>query len=187
MCSLFANLMIGLGAQEIMNYTLTNVDNLDVKMENLSDPLEIENPTSLNWSVFRTWLIPGIVEFLSKNTNKEYPQQVFEIGESVIRDDKKDTMSATVMKLAYSTTAKDITFTNAKQALNFLMDSIGKSYTIEETKHDSFIDGRCGKIIVSGKEVGIIGEVHPKVLENWGIKFPVASFEMNITILSESN
>jgi phenylalanyl-tRNA synthetase beta chain len=187
MCSLFANLMIGLGTQEIMNYTLTNVENLDVKMENQSEPLEIENPASLNWSVFRTWLTPGVIEFLSKNTNKEYPQSVFEIGESVVRDDSKDTMSATVMKLAYGTAAKDITFTNAKQALDFLMDSIGKNYTIEESNHDSFIDGRCGRIFVDGKEVGIIGEVHPKVLENWGIKFPVAAFEMNITVLSESN
>jgi len=48
------------------------------------------------------------------------------------------------------------------------------------SEHLSFDAEKQGKIIVKDKEVGIIGEFNKKVLENWGIKVPVAGFELNI-------
>jgi len=70
-----SDIMIGLGAQEIITYILTNRSYLVEKM-GLKDmkSVEVENPVSKNWSVFRTWIIPSLMEFLGKNTNREYPQ-----------------------------------------------------------------------------------------------------------------
>ncbi|HEX6174434.1 MAG TPA: hypothetical protein VF089_10490, partial [Candidatus Binatia bacterium] len=43
----------------------------------------------------------------------------------------------------------------------------------------------AGQIVVSGKPLGIIGEVHPEVLERWQIAVPVAAFDVNLSRLVE--
>jgi len=180
-----ANIIIGLGAQEVMNYTLTNKETLLNKMLVSMDVIEVENPISSNWCVFRTWLLPGLLEFLSKNTNKEYPQQIFEIGEVVVRDDSAETKTRNPVRLGYCLASKDATFTNAKQALEFLFDNLGITYTLNKTEHPSFIKGRCGRVRVKDKKVAYIGEISPEVLEKFKLEMPVVGFELNLTDLYE--
>ena len=52
--------------------------------------------------------------------------------------------------------------------------------TIQKTEHPSFIKGRVGKVFYQDKLIGIVGEIHPQVLTNFGIASPVACFEINI-------
>ena len=42
-------------------------------------------------------------------------------------------------------------------------------YEIENVENSNYIIGRCGKIIVNGKDVGFIGEIAPRVLKNWKV------------------
>jgi phenylalanyl-tRNA synthetase beta chain len=177
-----AEMMIGTGSQEIMSYILTNSDNLIEKMGTTTmKTIEVENPVSKNWSVFRTWLIPSLMEFLSANTNREYPQNIFEIGEVVLFDERAETCSRNPTKLAWAYAGNDANFTKAKQNLDFLMRNLGLKYEIEEVEHTSFIPGRVGKISVAGKNLAYMGEVHPQVLDNFGIEQPVCAFEINLS------
>ncbi|MCD6590819.1 MAG: phenylalanine--tRNA ligase subunit beta [Candidatus Aenigmarchaeota archaeon] len=181
-------IMIGLGGQEIMSYTLTNKDDLLIKMnlnENEMKVIEVDSPVSKNWSVFRTWIIPNLIEFLGKNTHREYPQQIFEIGEVVVYDEKAETKARNPVRLAWALADKDANFTKAKQALNFIMRNLGLNYEIESIEHNSFINGRVGRISVNGKKVAYMGEIHPQVLENFGIEMPVCAFELNLSDLLE--
>lgn len=179
-----ANIIVGLGSQEVLSYTLTNKDTLIKKM-NLKEMkiVEVENPVSKNWSVFRTWITPCLIEFLSKNTNQEYPQQIFEIGEVVIFDKAAETRTSNPTRLAWAKADKTADFTEAKQALDFLMRSLGVKYKIKETTHDSFIKGRVGRVYVNKKAVAYLGEINPAVLNNFGIEMPVCTFELNLTEL----
>jgi phenylalanyl-tRNA synthetase beta chain len=47
------------------------------------------------------------------------------------------------------------------------------------------LEGRAGRILVSGKPVGVIGEVHPEVLERWQIAMPVVAFDVNLSQLAD--
>ncbi|MDP3026216.1 MAG: hypothetical protein Q8N63_00800 [Nanoarchaeota archaeon] len=47
-------------------------------------------------------------------------------------------------------------------------------------ENQSFIEGRCGAIIMNNKEIGVIGEINPTVLKNNKIKMPVASLEISV-------
>ena len=58
--------------------------------------------------------------------------------------------------------------------------NFGLEWQIKEEKHQSFIDGRVGAAIVNRRKVGIVGEIHPKVLEAWKLENPAAAFELNI-------
>ena len=57
---------------------------------------------------------------------------------------------------------------------------LGKNIEFEEIEHPSFISGRVAKIVENGKEIGILGEIHPIVLENFKVYMPVAAFEISL-------
>jgi len=180
-------LMVGFGLQEVMTFNLTNRDNQYTRM-NLpcgdyfnhppAELVEIENPISPKWSALRVWLIPSLLDFLSQNTHEEYPQKIFEVGKATLIDESRETKTVSESKLAVALAHPRVTFTEAKEILESAMRHLGFEYGLEEIEHPSFIPGRVGRIIVNGKEIGIIGEIHPAVLENWGIEMPVAAFEL---------
>jgi len=174
-------LCIGLGAQEVLNFTLTNKESLFRKMlakeENI---VELENPVSLTYSALRNKLIPSLLEFLSQNTKKEFPQMIFEAGDVVIFDSKKDESSKTERRLAFAISNSSANFTEAKQNLESIYRTLGKKIELRDADHDSFIVGRCAKIFVDNEDIGIIGEIHPSVLGNWGLEMPVVAFEVRI-------
>jgi phenylalanyl-tRNA synthetase beta chain len=60
------------------------------------------------------------------------------------------------------------------------MTNLGLNFTVEPIEHSSFLTGRVGSVRVDAKEVGIIGEVHPQVIENWNIQNPVAAMELEL-------
>jgi phenylalanyl-tRNA synthetase beta chain len=51
-------------------------------------------------------------------------------------------------------------------------------FTIKEGEGSAFIEGRCAFVLVGGKQVGIFGEIHPKILQNFGLEEPVAAAEL---------
>jgi phenylalanyl-tRNA synthetase beta chain len=172
---------IGLGAQEVLNFTLTNKDNLFANMgTKVENVIEIENPVSLTYSCLRNKLLPSLMEFLSQNTTKEFPQIIFEVGDVTHIDTKQDEGSRTDRKLAFAISHSSVNFTEAKQNLDAIFRILGKNYDIREAEHDSFIVGRCAKIFVDNEDVGIIGEIYPAVLEKWGLEMPVVAFELRI-------
>jgi phenylalanyl-tRNA synthetase beta chain len=125
------------------------------------------------------------MEFLSRNTHVEYPQRVFEVGYCVVHDEEKENKTDDIETLSCVTIHSNASFTEAKSALDALFINLGTSYLLEEASHGSFIEGRVGKIIVNGTELGFIGELHPQVLQNWGLENPAAAFEINLNKLRQ--
>ena len=182
------DLMIGYGLQEVMTFNLTNKEAQYERMELKygkdysnnppAELVEIENPISPKWSALRSWLLPSLLDFLSQNTHEEYPQRLFEVGKATLIDESRETKTVSESKLAIVLAQPRVTFTDAKEILDSVIHHLGFDYELEEMEHPSFISGRTGKILVNGEAIGIIGEVHPAVLEKWGIEMPVAGFEI---------
>jgi len=76
-------------------------------------------------------------------------------------------------------------FTEVKSTLESLFLNLGIRYNLEETSHGSFIEGRVGRILVDGEDIGLVGEIHPQVLQNWNLENPAASFEIDIESLRD--
>jgi len=142
--------------------------------------IELENPVSLTYGCLRNKLLPSLLEFLSKNTKKEYPQKIFEVGDVVYPDSDKDEMSVTEKKLAFAISHSEATFTEVKQVLGAMFSNLDKTAILKEIDHDSFIAGRCAAIYLEKEKIGIIGEIHPQVLENWGLEMPIVGFEISL-------
>jgi phenylalanyl-tRNA synthetase beta chain len=60
---------------------------------------------------------------------------------------------------------------------------LGRDYILEPIGHESFIPGRAGRISLNGRKIGLIGELHPQVLENWAIHMPCSAFELTLDVL----
>ena len=174
-------LMVGLGFQEVLTYTLTNLESLFARM-NLKEEkvIEIANPKVQTLSCLRNRLLPSLLEFLSSNLHIEYPQKVFELNKVTIPDQKKETRARDEERLAAVTSHATASFTEIKSALDALFANLGLEWNIKDAKHQSFIEGRVGTAIVDKQEIGVLGELHPKVLESWTLENPVAAFELDI-------
>ncbi|MFH1105740.1 MAG: phenylalanine--tRNA ligase subunit beta [Candidatus Aenigmatarchaeota archaeon] len=180
-----SEIMVGLGFQEILSYTLTNRDN-NFKRMGLKDEkiIEIENPASINWNVFRSWMLPCLMDFFSGNQHVDYPQKIFEVGDVVLIDESKETRSRDARKLSVAWADSRMGYEKIASALDALLKELGVSYTLKKSTHPSFIDGRIADVIVKNKPIGFVGEIHPKVLNNFRLKMPVAAFEIDLQAIS---
>ncbi len=178
---LIREIMVGLGFQEVLTYIMSNPETLFAKM-NLkpSRVVEIANPKITSMTCLRNWLLPSLMELLSHNVHVDYPQRIFEVGYCVIHDEKQENKTRDIEKLACVNIYSNANFTEVKSQLDALLSSLGIEYELKETKHESFIDGRVGKVMIRGQKVGIIGEIHPQVLQNWGLENPASAFEISI-------
>ncbi len=174
-------IMVGQGYQETMNPILSNTNLLYQNM-NVKDfgTIEIENPMSETFSCVRSWIIPSLMNILSKNKHVDYPQRIFEEG---IVSVKKGENAAEYERIAGVTAHRGANFTEVRQIIDYMLRMFGLNYEIKEISHDSFIRGRVGRVSVNGVEVAYLGEINPQVLVNFGLELPVAGFELNLTEL----
>lgn len=174
-------LMVGLGYQEVLTYNMTNPQNLFAKMNAKKQKIvEFANPKVQTLTCIRNWLLPSLMEFLSCNLHIEYPQRIFELGPVTVLDEKAETRTRDEDTLAVAVSHASASFTEMKSTLDALFMNLGLQWQIKETKHPSFVEGRVGTAIIDKTEVGTLGEIHPKVLENWTLENPVAAFELNM-------
>ncbi|MBW2991944.1 phenylalanine--tRNA ligase subunit beta [Candidatus Woesearchaeota archaeon] len=176
-----ADLLSGLGYLETNSYSL--ISKLELSRMKVDYPaIELSNANE-DFNCLRNWITPSLLKILSENRHHDYPQKIFETGTCFKKDESKETNTDEFYRLALLTTHKDADFTESKQALDYLMNALNLNYEIEETEHNSFIEGRVGRITVSRKKIAYIGEIHPEVLQNWSLEMPIAGFEINITEL----
>ena len=186
----FANLvrevMIGFGFQEVLTFIMSNPETIRDKMRLPREGyIEVANPRTLRFTCLRDWITPSLIEFLSYNTHVEYPQKIFEVGFCVIPDKKSPTGAVDKRVLGFAIADDDVGFTDGKSIVDGFLRTLGLRYELEEIDHPSFIAGRVGKIRVEGKDAGIIGEIHPEVLNNFGLGKPVVVCEIDLEALLE--
>ena len=183
---LVREIMIGLGCQEVLNFTLDNDENQNERMNLKGMKLvKISNPKTLRFTSVRGWLLPSLMAFLSNNTHVEYPQKIFEVGDCVTFDMKALSGVKDVRKVSFVAIHSSSNFSEAKSILDALMLNIGFEYDLKMIQHPTFIKGRVGRVVVSEKDVGLIGGISPSVLDNWNLENPVVAFELDLDSLKE--
>ncbi len=179
-----AEIMIGLGFQEVLTYALTSpvvvADNMQVNGGKL---VELLNPKMTTHTVLRSWLLPSLLEFLSRNTHVDYPQKIFEIGLSINRGEGPSQPIREEQKLAAVTIHDAAGFTEIRSLLDALMKNVGRAFEITEAEHPTFLAGRSGAMIRAGRKIGIIGEISPRIIRSWGLNLPAAAFEVEMSAL----
>ncbi|MBU1199039.1 MAG: phenylalanine--tRNA ligase subunit beta [Nanoarchaeota archaeon] len=178
-----ANILVGLGLIETNTYHITNKEDHNKKMCYEAEAIELKNALTKDYSLLRSWILPGSIKVLSENTNKEYPQNIFDMGTIFRIKKEEETGVKEFCRVAVTLCNKDANYTCIKQVFDALMDALDIKYDIKVAEHSSFIKGRLGRVSIKNIGLAYIGEINPQVLENFGIEMPIAAFELNLTEL----
>ncbi|MFP4407086.1 MAG: phenylalanine--tRNA ligase subunit beta [Spirochaetaceae bacterium] len=186
------SLFVGLGYQEmIFNYLGSRKDFID-KMypegewaARLAETVQIANPMSENYEFVRPSILPFLLGAESISANAVYPHRVFEVGK-IARVDESDVYGSRTINLAgFLTAGAGEDFNSVNSHIAALLFYLQQEYHLEETEDSRFIPGRVADIVAkgSGVRLGRFGEVHPEVLEKWGIQVPCTAGEIEIDFL----
>jgi phenylalanyl-tRNA synthetase beta chain len=176
---------VGMGYQEmIYNYLGSRrdyVDKMGIKAETV---VKITNPMSENYEYLRNSPLPGLLGTESVSVKAPYPHRTFEAGKVAIKDAEENYGIATRQYIGFLNTHAQADYNESASHLATLMFYLGKEYTVKEAFDPRFIPGRQAEVWCEGKKVGVFGEIHPAILEAFGITMPSAGGEIDLdTIL----
>jgi len=174
-----SDIFTSLGMLEISNYHLTTKSDQFRKM-NITKKQEKEfievKESKTDFTILRKDLTHYTLKILSENVDSEYPQSIFEIGK--VFNLKSEIKESENLSIAIAPG----NFTQIKQVLEYFSKMTNLKINLKqvETNPTPFISGRVAEILLENKEIGEIGEIHPKILKNWKIKMPVALLEISL-------
>ncbi len=182
-------LLIGAGFQEMMSNILTSRQGLIERMRLAGTTwdhiVEVDNPMVQTYACLRQWLTPSLLRMEAASSRAFYPHRLFEVGEVAVPDATEAVGSRTRVVAGALLAHADANFSEAHSCLDLLLFYLNRPYRVEPVAHPSFIEGRAGQICFDGTPVGLIGEIHPQVLEHWQVTMPVAAFEFDVDALVE--
>ena len=174
-------LLAAAGCEEILRPVLTSRAKVKDATRTPSDPVRIKNPMTAEYGVVRNTLLPGLLEVESTSAHAAYPHRIFETGEVLIA--APDGNCSTEILLACLICGNKADFGDAHSIIGSLCHSRAIGLSLADVDDDRFIPGRCAEITIDGRVSGVIGELHPAVLDNWGISRPASAFEIVLSAL----
>ena len=163
------------------NYHLLRrpLDGLDV---------EISNQKALEFQLPRTTLLSGILRTIATNTKLHLPLKIFEISDVVLKDETAEVKAKNQRHLAAGFCGHSAGLENIHGLLDTIMRKLGlkwnEDYNLSSADDPAFFPKRQAFVNVQGVKVGIFGIVHPEVLENFSITFPVSAIELDIELIT---
>jgi phenylalanyl-tRNA synthetase beta chain len=179
--------MIGCGYQEVLSYVMSSAEIQNHKMLRERPIVTTSNPKSRDYSVLRNSLLPILMDFISKNQHADYPQKIFEAGYIVVPDNRTETRTLQIPSVSGLVTDTTVNLTELMTELGYILRNMELDGRFEFKVRDdpTFIDGRCGVIIVDDVPTGIFGEISPQVLDNFELGKPVVAFELILPLNGE--
>ncbi|HVO38366.1 MAG TPA: phenylalanine--tRNA ligase subunit beta [Spirochaetia bacterium] len=178
--------MIGLGYQEmIYGYLGSRRDFVERMGINGAEVIEIENPMTESFDIVRNSILPNLLSSESVSAHAAYPHRIFEVGKVVLRDPAENQGSRTHNTLGFLAADRETGFNEVDAHVLALFYYLSLEPELRPREDPRFIPGRAAEIRVKGKSVGFMGEVHPRVLESWGIQMPCAAVELYLDLMRE--
>ena len=186
--------LIGMGFSEFETYSFVSPKAVDkIRIPQGSDMrnfVKLINPLGEETSVMRTCILPNMLEVLSTNYNrKNGPVRGFELGNTFINNGKGAGKNLPEEKdaLCIACYGESESFYTIKGAVCELLAGLGvKNLSFAANVEGlSFHPGRCANVFAGEKLIGVLGEVHPEVSENYSIDCRVYAAELNFALIAE--
>jgi phenylalanyl-tRNA synthetase beta chain len=181
--------MLALGASEIMTYSFISPKYYDKILMPADSPLRksitISNPLGEDTSIMRTTTLPSMLEVLSRNyNNRNESACLFELAKEYIPT-TEDKLPIEKNKLIVGMYGNNSNFYTVKGMAEQILEKLCVyDYDISATSSEnSYHPGRCAVLSIDGKELGVIGEIHPKVSENYNIGDRVYCFTLDVDLM----
>ncbi|MCH8799596.1 MAG: phenylalanine--tRNA ligase subunit beta [Chloroflexi bacterium] len=185
------DLLVAAGIQEMINYPLVTLRQLEQveQLDPARPPLRIANPLSSDREYLRTTLRASLLGNLAANQGHSAgPFRMFEAGRVFLPRDgdlpeERETVAGVLAGLRHEPSWLEdqglLDFYDAKGVVELVLDRLGVAATYEPVDDPAFHPGRCAVIKASESVLGMVGEVHPAVMDRLGLEQPkVAAFEL---------
>ena len=182
-------IMVGLGFTEALNFVLTNeVDHYQKMRRKPESLVTLANPVSTDYSIIRNDLLPSLMKNLAVSKHHVFPQRMFEVSDVITFDDDSETYTERRIHVAAVSSHPTANFTEIKSILESLLMNLGfNDWSVRETDHPSFLQGRAATISLDDMALGVVGEIHPEVLNNFELENPTGAFEIDLQKIIDAN
>ena len=202
--------LMNAGLSEIISYRMTTPEQ-EAKLFAPGTPADdrpyvtLLNPINPERAAMRHSLMGGALEALGTNVRHHKQVKLFEVGCIYLPSEEgngaslPDEPGRLVMVLSgmqdsstwQHASASQMDFFDVKGAAETLLASLKIEASYEATEHPSFYPGRTAAINSIGKNsqrLGVLGELHPRVREAWGLPDqPVLVAEFDIAALKSAS
>jgi phenylalanyl-tRNA synthetase beta chain len=182
------DLLVGLGLQEVVTYSLTSID----KERRVLPPgvpadarpyVALANPIAVDRAVMRHSLLNGVLEIAAANLRTDTADRValFEIGpvylpradEALPDEPQRLAIALTGPRTLEAWQGSDrapVDFFDLKGVLTGVIEGLHLSgVTYAPDTHPTFMPGRTARLLVGEQTVGWLGELHPLVRDNYDL------------------
>lgn len=190
------DLLVSLGMQEVVTHRMTAPEHekrlLPKGIEGIpeKDYVRLANPITPEKRVLRRQLLNSILNVVNHNVRLAESLAVFEVGPVFLPSTEMLPLEPRRLALALcgnrNPSAWDIKdeqqvdFFDMKGILEALMHALHIQVVFEAATDPSFHPGKCARILSGGKNLGVFGELHPQVQENYDLPVNVIAGELDL-------
>ncbi len=198
---LVQDIFVSLGLQEVISYRLTSPEAEQRLYPAGSQPemphyVEIQNPIAIEKRVLRRSLLASVLESLERNIRQRERLMLFEIGpvflpmKNELLPDEPARLAVALSGLRHPSawdteTPANFDFFDLKGIIEGLLQALHiDKYSIMPASHISFHPGKCALLTIGEEKIGWMGELHPKVMDNYGfLEAPVLAADLDLELL----
>jgi phenylalanyl-tRNA synthetase beta chain len=184
-----------LGYQETINFSFVEA-HWEHDLAGNANPIKLLNPIASQMSVMRSSLLGSLSQVLKFNLDRKAPRaRVFELGRVFLRDDSVVTTDNTVkgihqpMRVAglawgdadearWEGKAQRTDFFDIKGDVEALLAP--RVATFEPVEHPALHPGRAARVVLDGRAIGVVGELHPRWRQKWDLAHAPVLFELEL-------
>jgi len=192
--------MAALGYQETINFSFVE-ERWEHDLAGNANPIKLLNPIASQMSVMRSSLLGSLLQVLKFNQDRKASRvRVFELGRVFLRDACVPGSDTTVqgfdqpMRLAglamgssdapeWGVKERAVDFYDVKGDLQALLAPAHA--TFEPAQHPAMHPGRCAKVLIDGRAVGHVGELHPRWRQAYDLNQTPVLFEIDLAALTQ--
>jgi phenylalanyl-tRNA synthetase beta chain len=192
------DVMVSLGLQEVITHRMTapeiearllpsNIELSSIEYVKLANAIAPEK------RVLRRSLLSSVLNVAERNARLRETLALFEVGSVYIPD--PGNLPAEPRRLAFAVTGKRyesawdakvgvrLDFYDLKGIVEALMEALHLEVNYVPAEHPSFHPGKCASVLLNGVALGVFGELHPLVAENYDFVSPVLAADFNLEAL----
>jgi phenylalanyl-tRNA synthetase beta chain len=168
-----------------LNYDAFRREPNDTESIRIQNPIHDESGTAL--SMLRADLLPGLLACLARYRGGELPQRLFEVGDVTHHDPDTETGAREIRRAAAVSIGARAGFAEARSLAGAVLREMGWELEAVAEERPWYLAGRAARLDARLGErrvtIGHFGEIHPEVLERFGLGYPVAAMELDVTPL----
>ncbi|KAL9066456.1 MAG: hypothetical protein Q9157_007132 [Trypethelium eluteriae] len=157
--------------------------------------VRLQNPKTAEYQIVRTSLIPGLLKTLRENKHHGVPMKVFEVSDVCFKDESLERKARNERHFAAAWYGKTSGFEAVHGLLDRVMLMLKSAFLTREEglsneKVEGYwideVDGHAASINLKldGKRhfLGVFGILHPNVLKNFDLPYPVSTLELDLEV-----